>query len=187
MLEKIIENKTQINILTFFLASPERSFFIGELESRIGGKNLLADLVSLVKMDYLLEYTKKGRKYFRINRKHPEYVQLKDQATKFVKNYEDEFYKYIKKLTGAKLVILSGIFTGQMNQECDLLLVGEFQQRPLEKFIEGTQKIAGQEINFVVMPEKEFDYRKNIFDRFIKNLLEIDHLIVVNKIKISLK
>ena len=187
MLEKIIENKTQINILTFFLASPERSFFIGELESRVGGKNLLADLGSLVRMEYLFEYTKKSRKYFRINRKHPEYVQLKDQSSKFVKSYEDEFYKHIKKLNGVKLVILSGIFTGQMDQECDLLLVGEFQQRALEKFIEGAQKIAGQEINFVVMPEKELDYRRNIFDRFIKNLLEMDHLVVVNKIKTPLK
>lgn len=184
MLEKILESKTQSNVLAFFLVNPERCFYAGELEKRIGGKNLPADLRALQHAGILDSYPQRGvQRYYQMNRKMPHYQQLRSSVSKNFASYEDELIKSIKKLTGIRCAVLSGIFMGLPKMECDILLVGEVSKRQLDNFIIGAEKIIGQEVNYAVMDEKEFAHRKDTFDRFMKDMYENRHIVVVDKIK----
>ncbi|MBI2451061.1 MAG: hypothetical protein HYV52_01840 [Parcubacteria group bacterium] len=94
--------------------------------------------------------------------------------------------KKIISLGNIKLAVLSGIFINEENTRADLLLVGSrIKQRNLSNFLAGLEAELGKEINYVLLSEEEFRYRMNMFDRFLRDLLEGPHEILIEKIKIE--
>ncbi len=180
-IEQLLKNRVQTNLVTFFVANPERSFYLGELEKRIGSKDLNKELQNLQKMGFLSSYSRKNAKYYRVVRKHPHYRDLQLVVQKSIRKYEDELVKAIRNLKGVKAAVLSGIFVSDIKAPCDILLIGEPNPKALENFIYGAERLMGQEINYAVFDPKEFEYRKNIFDRFTKDLLEHEHILIDNK------
>ena len=180
-LEQLLKDKTQTNLVALFFASPERSIFMGELEKRLRAKDLGDGLNKLIKNGIILSFMKKNLRYYRINTKHPLYYQLKEIIGKHARGYQDELVREIRKLPGVKRVLLTGLFTGSPHFECDIVIIGEPGEKPLNAFILGTQNLMGQELNYAVFTETEFEYRRNIFDRFTKDIMEHEHLIFPGK------
>jgi hypothetical protein len=178
LIEQLLKNRAESNLVTLFFSSPERSFSVSELEKRLGSKTLNPALNSLVKNGILNSFTKKNIRYYRVNKKFLQYSELRTIVQKSAKKYEDELLKAIKKLNGVKSVVLTGIFVGNPKAECDLVIVGKPNQRALDNFVDGVEKLLGQEVNFAVFDEKDFNYRKSIFDRFTKDVLENEHLLI---------
>lgn len=178
LIEQLLKNKTESNLIAFFFASPERGFALHELEKRLGPKNLVTALSVFVKNGTLTTYSKKNVKFYRVNKKYVLNKELREIVQKNVRQYEDELVKAAKKLNGVKTVILTGIFVGNTQAECDLVIVGQPSQKTLDAFIAGVERIVGQEINFALFDERDFNYRTNIFDRFTKDILENDHLVI---------
>lgn len=183
MLETILKSKVKTNLLAFLLAGPQRSFYVGELKRRIGARNVQGHLNELAKENIVKSFSKKGKKYFQVNPKHPLYWQIRGTAQKAAKKYEDELFKYLKKLPGLKVAILTGIFTANPHMSCDVLLVGKLPEKKLLNFEKGIKKLMGQEINYALFSVGEYEARKSMFDRFMKDVLENDHLVVMNKIR----
>jgi len=183
MLEELLENKTKAKILGFFTSHPERGFYLQELKRKIGGNKLVSELNNLVKESILISYSKKSNKFFRLNKRSPQYQHLKVWARKIKKQPADELSSLIKTIPDLKLAVLTGIFIGSQKAECDALLVGKITQHQLEKFEKMATKIMGQEINYAVMEYKEYKMRKDTFDRFMKDVFENEHLVILDKIR----
>lgn len=182
ILDKILESKSKTNLLNFFMSSNERSFYIGELGKTVGGRNLHFDLNYFVRQGIVSSFIHKGRRYYHKNRKSSVYEQARSRKIKFSKRYGDELLKFLKGISGLKLAVLSGLFTGELRLPVDVLFVGALSRRVLEKFAFLSEKIAGQEINYAVLSADEFDYRKNVYDRFVKDIFENEHVVIVDKI-----
>jgi hypothetical protein len=178
LIEHLLKNKTESNLVAFFFASPERGFALHELEKRIGSKNLVPTLNSFVKNGVLNTYSKKNVKFYRVNKKYNLNGELREIIQKNARQYEDELVKAAKKLNGVKAVILTGIFVGNTKADCDMVVVGEPNQKALDNFVAGVEKVIGQEVNFALFEERDFNYRKNIFDRFTKDVLENEHIVI---------
>ncbi len=181
LLETILESKPKTNLIAFFLATPERAFYVGELEKRVGS-NLAPHLQSLVKMDLLKTFNKKSNRYYIINKKNLFLNDLRLALAKSLR-YEDELIKALKKLNNLKVAVLTGVFTANPNMDCDILLAGDLNQRALGNFIAGAEKTIGQEVNYALFSAEEYQHRRNIFDRFTKDIFENPHIIVINKLK----
>ena len=97
------------------------------------------------------------------------------------KFHQDQLVATLKRIRGLRTAVLSGLFTAQPQLECDVLLVGKISQNSLEKFSRGAEKLMGQEINYAVMDPQEYEYRRNTFDRFTKDIFENEHLVLIDK------
>jgi hypothetical protein len=183
LLKTLLESKTKLDLAAFLFSNPERAFYLGEIKKRLGARNLEADLAYFQKLNLFTSFTKKGKRYIRLNVKHPLYSQLRAQINKGKKAYEDELTKNVAKLPGIKVVILTGLFVGNPDAECDMLLVGKIPEQKVAEFSKGAEKVMGQEINYALFETEEFKYRQNMFDRFMKDVFENEHMIIVNKIK----
>jgi len=177
-----LENKNKSRILAFFLNRPERGFYIGELKNKLSVRKLEVELGFLVKQDILRTNSKRGKKFYRLNLRHPWHNQLKNWARKIKRVAEDDLVKILKKVPGVRLAALSGFFTGNNNLECDLLLVGKIPQKRLDVFINKLEQLVHNEVNYAVMGLEEFEYRKHTFDRFMKDIFENDHVILIDRI-----
>lgn len=86
---------------------------------------------------------------------------------------------------GVKLAILSGFFINSERSRADLLISGDnINKSKLNKFLNWLESEIGKELNYVVMSTDEFKYRLNMYDRFIRDILDFPHEIVINKLHI---
>jgi len=184
MLEEIIDSKIDSAVLSLFLTMPERSFSVLEVSRRLGAPYLKAahSLAKLAGAGLLTVFSKKSKKYYYVN---PHYKLLPEIKSFWVKNSQkgkDELFSAIKRLGDVRAAFLSGIFTGYPNLPVDILLVGKINLQKLSDFLKGAEKMMGQDINYSVMTVEEFLQRKGTFDKFIKDVFDYRHLVVVDEL-----
>ena len=83
----------------------------------------------------------------------------------------DEFKNKIAKLGAINYVVLTGNFVGASNAKIDLLMVGHASRVRVEKFVSDFEKRLGWEINWALMELAEYDYRRQIGDMFLFDIL----------------
>jgi DNA-binding MarR family transcriptional regulator len=184
MLKDIFDTKNEAAVLTLFLSAPVRSFGTIELGKRLNlsSPKLTSILNQFVKEGYIKKFTKRGISYFLVNERNKELAEVKKSFLRNKLYFQDELFASIKKLGDVKAAFLSGVFTGNPELPVDLLLVGKANLTKLDKFLQNCKKMLGQEINYSVMSEDEFKLRRDTFDRFIKDIFDYRHLVVVDNL-----
>lgn len=97
--------------------------------------------------------------------------------------------KRIGTLGRVKLAVVAGIFVSKIDDTtyktpADLFLVGDDIDRgKLTKLLKSLEAEMGTEIRFGIMESDEFKYRYEMFDRFLRVLLEGPHRKIINKLE----
>ncbi len=182
MISQLLSSKPKAKLVNLFLAHPSRSFSFTELKVASGcPKNLLKKtLVELSKSGFLNVHTKKV-KYYQINRHFALYPELVNLLRKVKNPPHDLLAKSAARIGDCKLIVLTGVFVGRPRIETDLLFVGKVSAKRLQTFLRIAEKFAEQEVSFTLLTPSEFDYRKIMNDRFLKNVLENDPVIVIDR------
>jgi len=182
MLEEIINSKTDSGVLSFFLSMPERSFSVLEVSRRLNTPFLKAahSLAKIAASGLLTSFAKKSKRYYYINPRHKLLPEIKDFWAKNGQQGRDELFLAIRRLGDVRAAFLSGIFTGYPNLPVDILLVGRVNLKKLSDFLKAAEKMMGQDINYSVMSVDEFLQRRDTFDKFIKDVFDYRHLVVVD-------
>lgn len=183
MLTQLLSSKPKSKLINLFLAHPGRSFSLTELrtDTGCGGMLLTKTIRELLRMDFLSVSHKNRVKYYQVNKHFALYPELVSMLRKVKNVPADLIAKKISRLGDCKLVALTGIFVGRPRIETDLLFVGKVRPARLAKFLKFAQRMAEAEINYTVLTAAEFEYRKIMNDRFVKNILENNPVIVVDK------
>ena len=96
----------------------------------------------------------------------------------------------------AVLVVLGGVFV-QKNKETaplqddadtqlDLLVVGKNTKRSsLEPFIRRVEAEVGKELAWAYFTIPEFEYRRAMHDKFLRDLLDYEHELLINKLGVE--
>jgi hypothetical protein len=85
-----------------------------------------------------------------------------------------------------KLVIVSGIFIQDWDSRVDLLVVGDnIRKGTLENTIKIVESELGREIRYTSFETADFMYRRNMYDKLIRDILDFPHETILNKIGIS--
>lgn len=184
MLQDIIDSKVDSVVLSFFLAAPERSFTIFELSKRLSlsPRATSIALANLVQVGPIKSFSKKGKKYFIVDTRYKLLGEMRNYWNKEGVKYQDELFVAIKKLGKINAAFLSGLFCGHLTLPVDLLLVGKVNLKKLSEFLKHVEKLMGQEINYSIMSVEEFLLRRNTFDKFIKDIFDYNHLVVVDEL-----
>lgn len=185
MLSQLLSSKPKTNLINLFLAHPGRSFSFTELRINAGAntKILKQTIKELDKIDFLNTSLKNRIKYYQMNKHFPLYPELVSLLRKVKSIPSDDLVKQAARLGPAKLIALTGVFVGKPRIESDLLIVGSVSKKKLNNFLVLAEKYAEQEINYTIFTNQEFEYRKIMSDRFLKNILENNPIFVINKTK----
>lgn len=183
MLEEIIDSKPKTSVLAILLASPRRGFAPKELagKAHITLKTLEPVLKYFLKISLIESYSRGKVKFYILNARHKLLPEIQSSVLKNQKKYEDELHVALKKLGDLEGIYLTGIFTGLPYAPVDMLLVGKANLNKLAKFLENAKKALGLEINYSLMPTEEFTLRRDTFDRFLKDIFDYPHLVVLDK------
>lgn len=186
MLENLLNTKPKKKLLSVFFAFPKRSFTVQELhETAAASVRVVNETVrELVRSGAVNVAQKNRHRLFRVNPRFPLYQEITDLLQDEMGSRDDSVSRLLRKLPNAKLMILSGIFTLQPNLPVDLLIVGDNIGRlRLATILSQIEKLTGMEVAYAVMPESEYEYRRLMNDRFVRDILDYPHLVVINNLQ----
>ena len=126
---------------------------------------------------------------FMLNPNFEYFSELRSLILKSSSGEKERMIKRVGDLGRIRLAVISGIFLSdpdsadQHDSPADLFIVGdEINRAKLRNFLSSIEAEIGTEIKFTLMNKEEFDYRYNMFDRFVRVLLEGPHEKIINKI-----
>ena len=83
------------------------------------------------------------------------------------------------------LIIVAGIFIDEIDSRVDVLLVGDKMKKPIiEGVLKRLEAELGRELTYGMMETGEFEYRFGIYDKFIRDIIDYPHLVVLNKMNL---
>lgn len=184
--------------MKLFYENPNRSFYVREITRKIEEQinSVRRELANLLSIGIISSDTTNNRLYYEVNQSYEFYQPLsaifggstaaaqpvsskKKGASPKPKESEQE--KEIKLLGNVELVIFTGQFTRDESSGTDILIVGDVNQAKLTKFMDELEQKEGKDVRYTLMAPSEFDYRRQINDRFLTTLMDSKKQIVIDK------
>ena len=183
-LEKLFGSKTRTKLLGLFFGNPERSYYVREMTRVIDEQinSVRRELLNLESIGIIKNETYDNKIYYSANNKHPysrPLVMLFSSRTEVVAeaavmkpNVWEEYVRSVKNYLAC--LIVTNRLPGQ--EGVDLLIVGDDKTKKLTHWAEVVEKKEGKPLNYVIMSRDDFQYRLNVKDRFVSEVLEMSIL-----------
>jgi hypothetical protein len=175
MFSDLITSKSRVKLLNVFLSAPSEMFHVRELVRRTKDEinAVRRELAFLHGKGILEKEPRANRVYYYLSKSYPFYFDLLRIGSKNI-GLGAEILKNRVKLGKIKYAMFSGRFLRKIKEEpdeVDFLIVGNIVLPELALLIREEEKRLSTEINYTVMTEEEFDYRKKKRDPFIVAIL----------------
>ena len=180
-IEKLFGSKTRAKLLQLFFENPTKSFYVREMTRVIDEQinSVRRELMNLESIGVIKNDTFDNKVYYSANSKHPFYRPLIEIFSKKIDTIRekdikettwDEYCRPVKNYL--KGLVVTNRFPGQ--DGIDLLIIGNDKTKKLTRWAEVIEKKQGKPINYVIMSADDFTYRKNVRDRFVMEILEME-------------
>jgi len=207
ILEKLFESQPKVRLLRLFLRNPGANFTIEDVIRGTGVKKYqaLKEIVKLQKLGVCNSRitqvvvsrvsgngkTKKIKmrsqrvRVYSANPSFDFFRELRDLILRQVPESRHKLIHKLRRLGKVKLAIAAGAFINSDNSRIDLLIVGDkINRRKIESLLHQWEANAGRELAYALMTTEEFRYRLDMFDRFVRDVLESPHDKLINLLNI---
>ncbi|MGD0284375.1 MAG: transcriptional regulator [Candidatus Saccharimonadales bacterium] len=190
MIEQLFGSKTRVKLLRLFFSNPNRSFYVREITRKIDEQinSVRRELANLLSIGIISSDTTNNRLYYEVNQAYELYEPLHmmfgvnpseiKAESPTPKTTEPDS---LKSLGNVDLAIYTGQFTRDVAAEVDILIVGDINRTRLANYITALESDEGKELRYTLMDKKEFNYRRQIKDRFLTDLLTSKMQVLVDK------
>jgi len=185
MLQHIIPSKTRRKILALFFQNINQSFHLRKVAREVDEEiNAVKRELDILEAEGLLRKEKRVNKV--IYSLNPKYFFYDEFLRIFTKrcNLIQFILKNLSKIGKLKYVVLSYKFAKRQKVsegEVYLLLIGTVVLPEVTKIIAEEEKNYGSEINYTVMTEEEFNFRKKNNDPFIWSFLKQPKIMIIGE------
>lgn len=201
MIDALFGSKTRVKLLHLFLNNPGQSFYVREITRKIDEQinSVRRELSNMLNVGIITSDSSDNKLYYQVNQRYEYYVPLRAifsdvpfDANVVVQTKQDdtsvnEYGSMLSVISGLRLAVFAGMLIKGSTAPVDVLLVGNVSSAKVSAFIKNIEKNEGREINYSVMPYDEFYYRLSIRDKFITEILNGKHSVVVDKDNILTK
>lgn len=121
---------------------------------------------------------------YKLNTLFPHNQALKDLLFDFHLLDKRELATRFKIIGRIKLFLVAGVFIGDEKSRVDLLIVGEAIKRPkAEKVLETLSAELGRDVIYSIMDVEEYEYRFKMYDKFVRDIREMPHELIIDKLR----
>jgi len=183
MLENIIPSKTRRKILELFFQNPNDNFYlrriVRELNEEVNAVKRELDILTNEKL--LLKEKRLNKIFYNLNKN---YIFYDEFLRIFTKNGPilQMIYKNLPRLGKIKYIAFSSRFAKKMpikDEDIYFLYVGIIILKDLEILMKKAEEIFKAPINYTVMTEEEFVFRKKNNDPFIWRFLRQPKIMLI--------
>ena len=183
MLKDLFISKTRVKLLQTFLNNPGRIFYVRELVRTVGEQinAVRAELARMERSGMVSSEARANRKFYGFRKDYVFYDELSRLVAKS-SGLGGAIIKERNKLGKIKYASLSGTYIRRRPvgpTDVDLLIVGSIVLPQLAQLVKENENVIGREVNYSVMTEEEFTFRKRRGDPFIRNILEKPKVLLI--------
>lgn len=94
-----------------------------------------------------------------------------------------DLIKRLRHAGNIKVIVISGVFVGDLDGRLDILIVGDnIKRRELSQSIRNIEAELGREIRYAVFSTPDFRYRLGIYDKLVRDVLDYRHETVIDRL-----
>lgn len=194
MIDALFGSKTRVKLLHLFLNNPGTSFYVREITRLIDEQinSVRRELSNMLAVGIITSHTDDKKLYYEVNQRYEHYLPLRsifaDQTDAHSQpapaKIAGDWQKHVKELQGVRIAVAAGVLVPDSDSKIDLLLVGTIAPARMTKTIKAIEKLEGRELNYSVVKYDEFYYRLSVRDKFITEILNSNHVVVVDTDKV---
>ncbi len=193
MIEHLFGSKTRVKLLHVFFTNPNRSFYVREVTRKVDEQinSVRRELSNLLSIGVIRSDTSGNKVYYEVNQDHPFYESLHTIFTNLNTNQEPTISSEIDSASrfaaigNVDYAVLSGVFTRDATAPVDLLIVGNVNRTKLDNLIAELEAEEGQELRYTVLSREQYDYRRDLNDRFLSSVMDSKYTVVVDRINVK--
>ncbi len=184
ILEDIIISRVRVKILTLFLTHPGTIFHVRDIVRKVSEEinAVRRELAHMEKAGMVSKEQRANRLFYSFRKDYPLYFELLELIGK-TSGLGADILKLKPKLGKVKFVMVSGRYLRGMPKkspnDVDVLVVGNIVLPELSQIIKAEEMRRENEINYTVMTEEEFMFRKRRRDPFVLGILGGSRVMIV--------
>lgn len=161
-------------ILKLFFRDQEKEYYFREIAKKLNKEpsHYQKYLDNLVEDKILLDERRGNMRFFRLNKEHPLYEEIKSIISKTI-GLENELKELVDKLDNVECAFIFGSVakgTENSNSDVDLMLVGNINQDSLTAAISSLEGKIAREINYHIYSSQEIVKKIEEHDGFMTNI-----------------
>ncbi len=184
ILSKLFGSSSRVKVMRLFLLNQEAVFEAKEVVKRtkVPPETVRSELGSLVAIRFVTK-NKKGQ--HQLNPTFPLLNHLRGLLQSNLVNKQSDISDRFAHCGKIKFLLVAGIFIHNADSRADLVIVGDQLKRGLiERSIKALEAEIGRELVYAVFETKDFNYRLNACDKFIRDVLDYPHERIIDKLAV---
>lgn len=177
----IFGGEAKVKIMRLFIFNPNVAFTAAEVAKRAKTNSIAArrELGTLIKAGLI---KKRGKNYC-LDRNYRYLRAIGDFLIDAAPLSEKEIAKKLSVAGNMKLILISGIFLHNPDSRVDVLIVGDnIKQGKLFSIMSSIEAEIGRELRYAAFETGDFKYRMGIYDKLIRDILDSQHVKILNKL-----
>lgn len=190
MIDALFGSKTRVKLLHLFLNNPGKSFYVREITRLIDEQinSVRRELSNMMEVGIVSSETHDNKLYYEVNQRYQYYVPMRaifadeqvEAKTVTVSSSQKAWSGIFEELPGARLIIAAGVLVRGSASGVDILIVGDVPAAKLKAAVKAAEKQEGRELNYTAMPYDEFYYRLSVRDKFVTEIINGKHTVLVD-------
>jgi len=204
ILEKVFGSNTKVKLMRLFMFNPTSAYDIAQISERINTspRGIRNELINLHKIGLIKDKVfvrdmiqKRGSKKVVIKKKTSgwmldstfQYLQPLQDFLVYINPFRHkELVEKMRKVGNIKFLAISGVFIQEWESRVDLLIVGDnIKKTSLDTVVRSLESELGKELKYAALETDDFQYRLNMCDKLIADILDFPHEKVINKLGIE--
>lgn len=183
MIENIIVSKVRIKLLDVFFSNPGELYHVRGLVRKIDEEinAVRRELANLEKAGIVKKEPRGNRLYYWLNLSYLYYPELLVLFAKYSR-LGGQIVKNRNRIGRIVYCVFSGKFVKRLarkEDEVDVFVVGDVVMAELAGLIKAEEERRGREINYTIMTEEEFVFRKKRNDPFLESILRGSRVMIL--------
>ncbi len=184
LLEELVISRVRVKVLTLFLANPGKIYHVRDIVRKVDEEinAVRRELAHLEKAGMLTKEQRANRLFYAFRKDYPLYYELMELIAK-TSGLGWDIVKNKAKLGKIKFAMMSGRYIRGLphkgGNDVDILIVGSVVLAELGQLVKNEEVKRERELNYTVMTEEEFAFRKRRRDPFVLEILSSSRIMLI--------
>jgi len=185
LLTKIFGSGARLKTLRLFIFNKDAAFTLAEVAERAKITKDVArrEVNELLSADLLRKKGASTPARYQVNSRFEHLTAFEAFIRDTTSVRQEDILRALRRAGTPKVVVLSGFFSGVLEPQIDLLIVGDhLDERALASAVRSLEAELGREVRYASFATTEFRYRRGVYDRLLRDVFDYPHRILVDKI-----